>query len=232
MLKVRGLRAGYGSSEVVHGVDLGVGRGEIVGVIGRNGMGKTTLLKAIVGLLPRREGAVQVAGRDVTREPTYRVVRMGLAYVPQEEALFGSFTVAENLQGGLFSRRGGRAALDEATDHFPLLRQRLRQQAGTLSGGEQRMLLIARALAAQPRLLVIDEICDGLHPPVVRTVVDVLRDYRRRHGMSVLMVEPNLGAVLDVANRVLVMKSGHIVLEREPSRADARAALERELVFT
>lgn len=231
MLRVTGLRAGYGSSEVVHGVDLEVGEGEIVAVIGRNGMGKTTLLKAVVGLLPRRAGSVEFGGRDATRDPAHRMIRSGLAYVPQEEALFGSFTVAENLEGGLLSGTGSREALAEAMEHFPLLAKRLDQRAGTLSGGEQRMLLMARALAARPRLLVIDEVCDGLHPPVVRTVVDVLRDYRDRHRMSVLIVEPNLRAVLDVADRVLVMKAGAVVLEREPSAPDARAALERELVF-
>jgi len=232
MLRVQGLRAGYGSSEVVQGIDLEVGDGEIVGLIGRNGMGKTTTLKSIIGLLPRRGGTVELDGRDVTRELVHRVIRSGLAYVPQEEALFGSFSVAENLEAGLLSGRGDRAALDEAGDHFPLLRQRLNQRAGTLSGGEQRMLLMARALAARPRLLVIDEVCDGLHPPVVRKVVEVLLDYRRRHGMAVLIVEPNLKAVLDLADRVLVMKGGRIVLERQPSAGDARAALERELVFT
>ncbi|MBO0701458.1 MAG: ATP-binding cassette domain-containing protein [Candidatus Dormibacteraeota bacterium] len=232
MLNVRALRSGYGSSEIVHGVDLEVDQGEIVGMIGRNGMGKTTLLKAIIGLLPRWEGTVELAGRDVTAQPAHRVIRSGLAYVPQEEALFGSFTVAENLQGSLLGGAGSRDALDEATDHFPFLRERAQQRAGTLSGGEQRMLLLARALAAVPRLLVIDEVCDGLHPPVVRRVVEVLSDYRRRHGMSVLIVEPNLRAVLDLADRVLVMKSGRIVLERERAAQDARTALERELVFT
>ncbi|MBO0681762.1 MAG: ATP-binding cassette domain-containing protein [Candidatus Dormibacteraeota bacterium] len=232
MLRVRGLRSGYGSSEVVHGVDLEVGQGEIVGMIGRNGMGKTTLLKAIIGLLPRWEGTVELASRDVTRQPAHRVIRNGIAYVPQEEALFGSFTVAENLQAALLGGAGSREALDEAADHFPFLRERTQQRAGTLSGGEQRMLLLARALAAVPRLLVIDEVCDGLHPPVVRRVVEVLSDYRRRHGMSVLIVEPNLRAVLELADRVLVMKSGRIVLERERADQDARTALERELVFT
>ena len=232
MLRVRGLRSGYGSSEVVSGTDLDVGDGEIVAVIGRNGMGKTTFLKAVLGLLPRWEGTVELAGQDVTRQPTHRVIRAGVAYAPQEEALFGAFTVEENLRGGQLAGAAAKGAWDEVLDHFPVLRGRLRQRAGTLSGGEQRMLLMARALLARPRLLVIDEVCDGLHPPVVRTVVDVLRDYRTRHGMSVLMVEPNLRAVLDVADRVLVMKRGRFVLERAPGAEDARPALEKELVFT
>lgn len=230
-LRVRGLRAGYGSSEVVHGIDLDIKNGEIVAVIGRNGMGKTTMLKAIVGLIRRWEGTVEVAGRDVSREPAHRVIRAGVAYLPHEDALFNSFTVAENLHGATLSGHGSRASLSEATEHFPFLAQRLGQPAGTLSGGEQRMLLLARALAARPKFLVIDEVCDGLHPPVVRTTVEVLQDYRRRYGMSVLMVEPNLHAVLQVADRVLVMKSGRFVLERESAAPDARQALERELVF-
>ena len=232
MLEVRGLRSGYGSTLVVDGADLHVGDGEIVALIGRNGMGKTTFLKAVLGLLRRWEGTVELDGRDVTREPTHRTVRSGVAYAPQEEAIFGAFTVEENLRGGTLGGRAGREAWDEALEHFPLLRARLRQRAGTLSGGEQRMLLITRALLARPKLVVLDEVCDGLHPPVVAAVVDVLRDYRERHGMSVLIVEPNLRAVLDVADRVLVMKAGRFVTERRPSEPDARANLERELVFT
>ena len=232
MLRVRGLRSGYGSSEVVAGADLEVADREIVAVIGRNGMGKTTFLRATLGLLPRWAGTVELGGEDFTRKPAHSLVRAGIAYAPQEEALFGSFTVEENLKGGLIAGRDGRAGWDEVLDRFPVLRSRLRQRAGTLSGGEQRMLLLARALLARPRLLVIDEVCDGLHPPVVATVVEVLREYRDRHGMSVLMVEPNLRAVLDVADRVLVMKGGRFVLERAPSASDARPALERELVFT
>lgn len=231
MLRVRGLRSGYGSSLVVDGADLDVEEGEIVALIGRNGMGKTTFLKATLGLLPRWSGSVELRGRDVTRQPTHRVIKSGIAYVPQEEALFGAFTVEENLRGGLLSGTPPREAWDEAIEHFPILGTRLKQRAGTLSGGEQRMLLMARALLARPRLLVIDEVCDGLHPPVVATVVEVLRDYRTRHGMSVLIVEPNLRAVLDLADRVLVMKAGRFVLERVPQAPEARADLERELVF-
>jgi branched-chain amino acid transport system ATP-binding protein len=232
MLKVRGLRSGYGSTLVVDGADLDVGDGEIVAVTGRNGMGKTTLLRAILGLLRRWEGAVELDGRDVTREPTHRTIRSGVAYAPQEEAIFGAFTVEENLRGGTLSGRAGRGAWEEALEHFPLLRLRLRQRAGTLSGGEQRMLLMTRALLARPKLLVLDEVCDGLHPPVVAAVLDVLRTYRQGHGMSVLMVEPNLRAILDVADRVLVMKSGRFVTERRPGDPDAQADLERQLVFT
>jgi ABC-type branched-subunit amino acid transport system ATPase component len=231
MLKVRGLYGGHGSSQVIADADLDVGDGEIVAIIGRNGMGKTTFLKSVLNLLPRWRGTVELGGHDVTGEPAHRLIRAGVAYAPQEEAVFAAFTVAENLQGGLLARGRDAAAWDEVLGHFPVLRERLRQRAGTLSGGEQRMLLLARALLARPRLLLIDEVCDGLHPPVVATVVRVLREARERHGTSVLVVEPNLRAVLDVADRVLVMKSGRFVLERSPASADARADLERELVF-
>lgn len=232
MLRVRGLRSGYGSTLVVDGADLDVSDGEIVAVIGRNGMGKTTFLKAVLGLIRRWDGTVELDGRDVTREPTHRTIRSGVAYAPQEEAIFGAFTVEENLRGGRLGRARNGEAWDEVLEHFPLLRTRLRQPAGTLSGGEQRMLLMARALLARPRLCVLDEVCDGLHPPVVATVVNVLRDYRERDRMSVLIVEPNLRAVLDVADRVLVMKAGRFVTERRPGQPEAQADLERELVFT
>jgi branched-chain amino acid transport system ATP-binding protein len=230
-LRVRGLATGHGSSRVVEGADLDVGDGEIVAIIGRNGMGKTTFLRAVLGLLPRWAGTVELDGRDVTRWTAHRLIRAGVAYAPQEEALFSGLSVAENLRGGMLASGGRAAARDEALDRFPLLRERMAQRAGTLSGGEQRMLLVARALLASPRLLVADEVCDGLHPPVVAAVVAALRDQRARHGTSVLIVEPNLRAVLDLADRVLVMKGGRFVLERAAGAAQAREDLERELVF-
>lgn len=232
MLTVNALRSGYGSTPILHEASLTVADGEIVALIGRNGMGKTTFLKAVLGLLPRWSGTVEFDGRDMTRLPTHRMIRAGVGYAPQEEALFSSFSVEENLRGGQLSGSAPAEAWDEVLETFPLLGLRLKQQAGTLSGGEQRMLLVGRALLARPRLLLIDEICDGLHPPVVARVVEILRVYRERHGMSVLIVEPNLKAVLDVADRVLVMKRGAFVLERDPTEKGARESLERELVFS
>jgi ABC-type branched-subunit amino acid transport system ATPase component len=231
-LEVAGLSAGYGASLVVAELDLRVGPGEVVAVIGRNGMGKTTFLRALLGLLPRRAGRVAVDGRDVTAEPTHRLVRRGIAYAPQEAGIFGGLTVEENLRGGLLAGPGGPSAWREALDLFPQLAGRLRQRAGTLSGGEQRMLLLARALMSRPRLLVLDEVCDGLHPPMVARVVEVLREQRERRGLSVLIVEPNLRAVLDLADRVLLMKRGRFLLERSPSTPGAREDLEHELVFS
>jgi len=231
-LEVFGLSAGYGASLVVTDLDLRVEPGEAVAVIGRNGMGKTTFLQALLGLLPRRTGRVVVDGCDVTAEPTHRLVRRGIAYAPQEAGLFGALTVEENLRGGLLAGRRGTVAWDEALGPFPQLAARLRQPAGTLSGGEQRMLLLARALAMRPRLLVLDEVCDGLHPPAVARVVQVLREQRERRGLSLLVVEPNLKAVLDLADRILLMKRGRFLLERSPSAPGAREDLEHELVFS
>ncbi|HLH70365.1 MAG TPA: ABC transporter ATP-binding protein [Candidatus Dormibacteraeota bacterium] len=231
-LEVSDLSAGYGTSLVVSELGLTVEPGEVVAVIGRNGMGKTTFLRALLGLLPRRTGRVLIDGHDVSAEPTHRLVRRGIAYAPQEAGLFGALTVEENLRGGLLAGPREAAAWHEVLEPFPQLKGRLRQPAGTLSGGEQRMLLLARALVARPRLLVLDEVCDGLHPPVVAKVVEILREQRERRGVSVLIVEPNLQAVLGLADRVLLMKRGRFLLERSPSAPGAREDLEHELVFT
>jgi ABC-type branched-subunit amino acid transport system ATPase component len=221
---VENLSAGYGSALIVDDVSLEVPEHAVAAVVGRNGMGKTTLLKALMGYIRPRGGKVHIGGRNVTRWPTYRIARAGVAYAPQEKTLYGELTVAENLDVGTGRNRdpGLRAAVLE---RFPVLGERLGQHAGTLSGGEQKMLTLAKALVADPRLLVLDEISDGMQPSVVTAVSDVLTWMRAERGCTVLMVEQNLELSLAVADRISVLKLGRIIYDTEPGEAGVRDEL-------
>jgi branched-chain amino acid transport system ATP-binding protein len=224
---VESLTAGYGSALIVDDVSLDVPEHGVAAVVGRNGMGKTTLLKALMGYIRPRRGKVRIGGRDVTRWPTYRIARAGVSYAPQEKTLYGDLTVAENLDVGAGKRDPVlRAAVLE---RFPVLGERLGQHAGTLSGGEQKMLTLAKALVAGPRLLVLDEISDGMQPSVVAAVSDVLAWMRAERGCTVLMVEQNLDLSLAVADRISVLKLGRIIYDTEPGEAGVRDELVAQL---
>lgn len=230
-LHVRDLDAGYGAATVIHGVTFDVAPGEALAVVGRNGMGKTTLLKAIMGHAGRAAGAVRVGGADITGRAPHRIVRLGVGYAAQEGNLFADLTVAENLQAAtMHARRGHKAERrEEVLAYFPVLEKRLWQTAGTLSGGEQKMLVLALALLREPRLLIIDEISDGLQPSVVDTVGDVLRAERERRGTSLLMAEQNVDLSLRVADRVAVLKLGRIVSTVDSAAGGVRDRLMKEL---
>jgi urea transport system ATP-binding protein len=225
---VEDLRAGYGSAVIVDGVSFVVPDRGALAIVGRNGMGKSTLLKAITGYLRPMGGTVVVGGRRTTGLATYRLARLGVAYTPQEQSLFGELSVDENLSIGT-SGRCPRALRDEILAAFPVLRERLRQRAGTLSGGEQKMLTLAKALAMQPELLLLDEISDGLGPAVVTTVGETLAALRERLGCTILMVEQNLDLSLKVADRIAVLKLGRIVYERDASEPGLRDELTLQL---
>lgn len=222
-LVAQGIESGYGSATVLRGIDLTVAHGEAVAVVGRNGMGKTTLLKTLLGYLRPTAGTVHLDDVDVTGALPERIVRHGIAYGPQDEPVFASLTVEENL---LAAKRGPVDPKRRASvlEFFPVLGTRLRQRAGTLSGGEQKMLVLARALLAEPQLIVLDEITAGLQPSMVNTVVEVLRWERERRGTSMLLVEQNLDATLGICDRVAVMKLGQLVAE-EPAVPAARDQL-------
>ncbi|HVU79424.1 MAG TPA: ABC transporter ATP-binding protein [Gaiellaceae bacterium] len=227
-LAVDELRAGYGSAVIVDGVSFEVPEHGALAVVGRNGMGKSTLLKAITGYLKPFAGSVTVGGRRTTGLATYRLARMGVAYTPQEQSLFGELSVEENLSIG---RSGAcpHELRDEILETFPVLRERLRQRAGTLSGGEQKMLTLAKALAMRPQLLLLDEISDGLGPAVVSAVGETLVRLRERFGCTILMVEQNLDLSLRVADRVAVLKLGSIVFERGAADDGLRDELTAQL---
>ncbi len=227
-IAVRDLRAGYGSAVIVDGVSFEVPAGGAFAIVGRNGMGKSTLLKAITGYLRPMQGSVSLGGTPITGLPTHRIARLGVAYTPQEQSLFGELTVAENLAVGT-GRRCSAALRDEIFALFPVLEQRLRQRAGTLSGGEQKMLTLAKAIAARPALLILDEISDGLGPAVVAAVADALTRLRSELGCTLLMVEQNLDLSLRVADHVAVLKLGRIVFARETTEQGLRDELVRQL---
>ena len=218
MLDVGGLHTYYGESHVLHGVSLSVGDGEVLTILGRNGMGKTTLVRSIIGFTPPREGSVRLKGEDVAGWPPYRLVERGVALVPQGRRVFPSLTVKENLE---VARRGnGRWSLERVYELFPRLRERAANRANKLSGGEQQMLAIGRALMCNPDLLLMDEPTEGLAPLLVREVGRVIGELKRE-GLSILLVEQNLPLALGVADRVHILSRGQIVYSGAPAALSA-----------
>lgn len=215
MLGIKNLRCGYGNLEVVHGISLHVERGEIVGLIGANGAGKTSLLHAVMGLLPPREGQIDLDGKSIARQPVWHRVAYAMALVPEGRQLFSAMTVAENLAMGGYRNPDRHNAIEQVLDRFPRLRERQRQSAGTLSGGEQQMLAIGRALIARPRLLLLDEPSMGLAPLMVKEVFEII-DELRRQGVTIFLVEQNAMAAFGITDRVYVLENGDIVMEGRP----------------
>jgi branched-chain amino acid transport system ATP-binding protein len=214
LLEVAGLRVSYGGINAVKGIDLAVDQGEMVALIGANGAGKTTTLKAICGLLAPAAGKVRFAGTDVTGAPSHALVAQGLALVPEGRGVFGRMQVEENLAMGAYTRRDGHAVKRDLTrvyELFPRLRERRRQLAGTLSGGEQQMLAIGRALMGAPRLLLLDEPSMGLAPIMVQRIFETIRKVAAE-GVTVLLVEQNAKLALEASQRGYVMESGAISL--------------------
>lgn len=208
LLQVDGLSSGYGQSQVVHSVSLDIGPAEAICLLGRNGVGKTTLVKTIMGLLRATSGTVTFDGRDLTNAPTYRIARAGIGYVPQGRDVFGALTVEENLLVALGRRT---PVPPDLLDLFPVLGRRLRQKAGTLSGGEQQQLAIARALVTKPKLLILDEPSEGIQRSIILEIRALLHRLRDELGLSVLIIEQDLEFALDVGERGYVLEKGHIV---------------------
>ena len=231
MITIQALEGGYGESPVLRGVALDVPSGEIFAILGKNGMGKTTLLKTIMGLLPAKHGRVELLGQDVTGWPPYRITRLGVSYVPQEKSIFQDLTVEENLRLALRDGLSFDARLEAVARWFPVLTARRQQRAGTLSGGEQKMLLIGRALLTRPRLVLVDEITEGLQPAVITRLTEVLAEERRAHGLTVVLVEQNVGFALGLADRYAVVKGGTVVETGRAGDAGARENVERHLVI-
>ena len=232
MLAVRELTAGYaGGSRVLDGVTLDIGAGESVALMGRNGMGKTTLLRALMGHLRLTAGSIVFTGRDLTGQPPYAISNAGIAYVPQGREVFKDFSVEENLLLGLIGKRGlPRRVPDAVYARFPILAERRRQKAGTMSGGEQQQLAIARAIVSRPRLLLLDEPTEGIQPSIVQSLGVAVAAIAREEGMSVLLVEQTLDLVLAVTSRCLFIENGRIVEQAQTdSLRHGGALLERYL---
>ena len=226
MLAVEDVHTYYGESHILHGVSLEVRAGEAVAVLGRNGVGKTTLIRSVVGFTPPRRGTIRYDGREIQHLPSYRIARAGLALVPQGRRIFAPLTVLENLRIG---ERRGAASLQHIHDMFPRLRERGAQNAGTLSGGEQQMLAIGRALMTAPKLIVLDEPSEGLAPLIVRDIGRALQRLKAA-GLSILLVEQNVQLALRVADRVYVMSKGQIVYHGASSALDADEDVKRRFL--
>jgi branched-chain amino acid transport system ATP-binding protein len=216
ILELEGVAAAYGAARVLHSVDLKVEQGGITALLGANGAGKTTTLRAICNLIVRRSGTIRFDGRPLEGMPTEDIVRLGIAHVPDGRGTFVGLTVEENLRLGAYTRRDrGEVAADfeRVYGYFPRLRERGEQQAGTLSGGEQQMLAIARALMLRPRLLLLDEPSFGLAPMIVQDIFRILRTINRQEQVSVLLVEQNARMALALADHAYMLETGAIALE-------------------
>jgi branched-chain amino acid transport system ATP-binding protein len=224
-LTLRDVDAFYGNVQVLYGLSLELRRGEVLCLLGRNGAGKTTALKTIMGLVPARAGSIRLGDVELTALPAYEVPKAGVAYVPQGRRLFAELSVAENLEIGLMARGRGAATRESVLDLFPVLRERYRQRSGTLSGGEQQMLAMARALCLEPQVLLLDEPTEGLMPSMIAKIRDTVAGLRVR-GVSTVLVEQRVDAVLPVADRVAFIENG-----RNRETVDvARLRAEPELV--
>ncbi len=213
MLVLNGLRSGYGKIAVLHDVSLSIERGQIVTLIGANGAGKTTLLKTISGLIRPTAGTIEFEGKNIARQPAHKIVALGLSQVPEGRAILKRMTVMDNLRMGAFTRRDSEIAADigNVFERFPVLAERREQMAATLSGGEQQMLAIGRALIARPSLLLLDEPSLGLAPKFITRIFQTLRELRQE-GKTILLVEQNARQALQIADRGYVMERGRIVL--------------------
>ncbi|MFN3670669.1 MAG: ABC transporter ATP-binding protein [Bosea sp. (in: a-proteobacteria)] len=228
MLEVKGLRAGYGPVEVLRGIDLTVGAGEIVAVLGSNGVGKTTLNKVLSGVLPASEGTISFDGRPLTGASPAAIVASGLIHVPEGRKIFPNMNVRENLELGSYRRaRPNRARnLERVFSTFPRLRERMAQAAGTLSGGEQQMLAIGRGMMAEPRLLILDEPSLGLSPLLVEEMFALIGQLNRE-GMPIMLVEQNVVQSLEIAARAYIVENGAVTLSGSAAQISANPELKR-----
>jgi branched-chain amino acid transport system ATP-binding protein len=227
MLRVRNLHAYYGKSHILHGVDLDVAKGEVVSLLGRNGVGRSTTIKAIIGEVPPT-GSIRFKGEEIAGWPSYRIARFGLGYVPENRDIFPSLTVRQNLQLGLKDqKRPGRWRIEDMLAMFPQLASRADTDAGVLSGGEKQMLTICRTLMGDPDLIMIDEPTEGLAPLIVRQVGELISEIARR-DVAILLVEQKLSIALDISARLYVMGHGTIVFEGTPAEFKAAADVRRE----
>ncbi len=217
MLNVQGLRTGYGRIPILNGVSFAVKQGEFIGILGHNGMGKTTLLKALMGFLPATAGHVRLDGEDVTAAEPYRRARLGFGYVPQGREIFPGLTVYDNLRMGCTKQgRAEQEIITEVLEEFPRLKPLLDRPGGALSGGEQQLLAMARCLCGAPRLVLLDEPTEGIQPSIIDEIIEVLLRLRDRSGLTMILVEQNLDFIAALSQRILIIQKGAITREVQP----------------
>lgn len=219
MLNVTDLCAGYGQSEALHGISFTVGRSETVAIMGRNGMGKTTLFKSLIGMLPVKSGKIEVNGQDVSRDESYRRVSKGIAYVPQGRMIFPTLSVEENIQTGLENAKNRRIP-EDIYALFPVLFDMRRRKGGNLSGGQQQQLAIARALVTNPKVLLLDEPTEGIQPSIIKDIAKALNEIRRMRELTIVVSEQVLTFAMAVADRLFVIESGRLVHESPRAATD------------
>ncbi len=232
VLAVAGLCAAYGRTPVLRGVDMTIGKGEIVSLIGRNGVGKTTTMRCLIGLLRATSGRIDFQGRPITDLPADERARLGIGYIPQGRQVFPRMTVEENIQVSLLANAArDRRLIELVYQYFPILKERRRQSAGTLSGGEQQQLAIGRAMVGNPRLMLLDEPSEGIQPSIVDMICDVLKSVRDQLGTTILFVEQNLDTILAISERCYVIDKGAVVAEIGREQLRTPEAVRRHLLI-
>jgi urea transport system ATP-binding protein len=222
MLNVSDLHVAYGQSEVLHGLNFSIEPNEIVAIMGRNGMGKTTLMKSLMGIVPSKSGAIRIGDAELTKMKSYERVASGVAYVPQGRMIFPAMTVEENIETGL-TTSGASKVPDDIYELFPVLLEMRKRRGGNLSGGQQQQLAIARALASKPKVLLLDEPTEGIQPSIIREMGRTLKRIRDERGLSIFVSEQVLSFALDIADRVLVLENGEIAREDKRDSIDEAA---------
>jgi urea transport system ATP-binding protein len=221
MLNVKNLHVAYGQSEALHGIDFSANKNETVAIMGRNGMGKTTLFKSLMGVLPARSGSIEVDGHELTKDESFQRVRKGLAYVPQGRMIFPTLTVEENIQTGL-ENAASRRIPDEIYALFPVLFDMRSRKGGNLSGGQQQQLAIARALVTNPKVLLLDEPTEGIQPSIIKDIARALNEIRKRREITIVVSEQVLSFAMDVADRLFVIEGGRLVHESPRASTDVQ----------
>ena len=221
MLKLNNYNVAYGQSRVINDMNLEIGEGEIISLVGRNGMGKTTLLKSLIGMVPQESGQILLDGKDISAQQSHERVASGIGFVPQGRMILSTMTVTENIVTGL-TTTGEKKVPEDLYDLFPVLKEMGKRRGGNLSGGQQQQLAIARALASRPKLLVLDEPTEGIQPSIIREMAQTLRRIRDERGLTILVSEQVLSFALDVSDKVMVIEKGDIVHQESSAEADQK----------
>jgi urea transport system ATP-binding protein len=221
MLKLNNYNVAYGQSRVISDMNLEIGEGEIISLVGRNGMGKTTLLKSLIGMVPHESGQILLDGEDISDQQSHERVASGIGFVPQGRMIFSTMTVTENIVTGL-TTTGEKKVPEDLYELFPVLKEMGKRRGGNLSGGQQQQLAIARALASRPKLLVLDEPTEGIQPSIIREMAQTLRRIRDERGLTILVSEQVLSFALDVSDKVMVIEKGDIVHQESSAEADQK----------